>query len=382
MTILLGNGDGTFAAGYSTSVGNSPTSIAVGDFNKDGASDLAVTNSFDSTVTILTAQLVQTATATASGISPAGQGSHAVLASYPGDSDYQASTSGTTDLTATLGGLITPFVTVALSSPNITPDQSLTVTVTVSGGNGNPTPTGSITLSSGSYSQQQTLSSGTASITIAAGTLSGGADTLSAAYSGDGIYAAEVGTSTVTVSKVIVTASAPPPLLAGNTATGTVTFTANNAYAGTMSVKCALTSSPTGAQSLPSCSLNPASVPLTAGGSGTTAYSVKTAAASSASVVHPNPFNLWRLGAGGSVLAFGMMFGIRSRRRRWISMLSLLLILIAGSIGCGGGGGSSPSPSPAGTPATTVGSYTFTVTAVDSVDTKITASATFIVVVQ
>jgi hypothetical protein len=100
-------------------------------------------------------------------------------------------------------------------------------------------------------------------------------------------------------------------------------------------------------------------------------------------VIQPNRLNLWGLGAGGSVLAFVMMFGIPSRRRRWISTLSLLLvILFAGSIGCGGGGGSSAGPSPGGSPATTAGSYTFTITAIDSIDTKIATSANFIVVVQ
>lgn len=35
------------------SVGNSPTSLATGDFNGDGVIDLAVTNSYDNTVSVL-----------------------------------------------------------------------------------------------------------------------------------------------------------------------------------------------------------------------------------------------------------------------------------------------------------------------------------------
>jgi hypothetical protein len=43
-TILLGNGDGTFVNKSTISVGNDPTSLVVGDFNGDGIPDLAVAN--------------------------------------------------------------------------------------------------------------------------------------------------------------------------------------------------------------------------------------------------------------------------------------------------------------------------------------------------
>ena len=55
ITILLGNGDGTFtqATGSPITVGSGPSSIAVGDFANNGKLDLAVTNFGTSTVTIL-----------------------------------------------------------------------------------------------------------------------------------------------------------------------------------------------------------------------------------------------------------------------------------------------------------------------------------------
>ena len=45
VSVLLGNGDGTFQAAVNYAAGNAPNSVAVGDFNGDGKADLAVANS-------------------------------------------------------------------------------------------------------------------------------------------------------------------------------------------------------------------------------------------------------------------------------------------------------------------------------------------------
>jgi hypothetical protein len=54
VSILLGNGDGTFASasGSPFSVGNRPASVGVADLNGDGKPDLAIVNQTDSTVAI------------------------------------------------------------------------------------------------------------------------------------------------------------------------------------------------------------------------------------------------------------------------------------------------------------------------------------------
>jgi len=44
VSVLMGNGDGTFQTATSYTVGNNPQSIALGDFNGDGKADLAVAN--------------------------------------------------------------------------------------------------------------------------------------------------------------------------------------------------------------------------------------------------------------------------------------------------------------------------------------------------
>lgn len=58
VTLLLGNGDGTFtpASGSPFAVGKGPSGIAAADFNRDGKLDLAVANSTDGTVSILLQQ--------------------------------------------------------------------------------------------------------------------------------------------------------------------------------------------------------------------------------------------------------------------------------------------------------------------------------------
>ncbi|MEG3844964.1 FG-GAP-like repeat-containing protein, partial [Microcoleus sp. herbarium14] len=53
VSILRGNGNGTFAAATNLSVGSSPYFVVVGDFNKDGKSDLATANFGSNSVSIL-----------------------------------------------------------------------------------------------------------------------------------------------------------------------------------------------------------------------------------------------------------------------------------------------------------------------------------------
>jgi hypothetical protein len=52
VSIFLANGDGTFTFKTVLATGNQPTSIATSDFNADGFADLAVTNFADNTVSI------------------------------------------------------------------------------------------------------------------------------------------------------------------------------------------------------------------------------------------------------------------------------------------------------------------------------------------
>ncbi len=53
VSVLLGNGDGTFQAAVNYDTGTGPRSIATGDFNSDGNTDLVVANTDSNNVSVL-----------------------------------------------------------------------------------------------------------------------------------------------------------------------------------------------------------------------------------------------------------------------------------------------------------------------------------------
>ena len=160
---------------------------------------------------------------------------------------------------------LTPTLTVSPSAASITTTQALTVTVGVSGGSGNPTPTGSVVLTSGSYtSAATTLSSGSATINIPAGSLAVGADTLSVSYTPDSAssstYNSATGSNTVTVTtpaKITPTLTVSPSPASITTAQGlTVTIGVSGGSGNP---------TPTGSVVLTSGSYNSAATTLTSG---------------------------------------------------------------------------------------------------------------------
>src|SRR5262249_39605111 len=53
MSILLGNGNGTFQAPVNYAAGTGPRTVRVGDFNADGKPDMAVVDFYSNTVSFL-----------------------------------------------------------------------------------------------------------------------------------------------------------------------------------------------------------------------------------------------------------------------------------------------------------------------------------------
>lgn len=139
--------------------------------------------------------------------------------------------------------------------------------------------------------------------------------------------------------------ASPPTITApGGTAMAMVTVTANNGFAGTVTI---------------SCSDLPANVTCSAPsvtGSGSSAVTfTSSAAAMLAPVDGPNPSAPLASGAKIALLCALslclMLIGFSAKQRRFSLALVLVAFALAmGSAGCGGGGGGSTPPPPAGTP--------------------------------
>jgi hypothetical protein len=205
-------------------------------------------------------------------------GSNALNVSYSGDSNYPAvATAATAVVTVSAA-----TVAVVPSSSSINSAQALPVTITVSAGSGNPTPTGTVTLSCGSaYASLVTpLTGGSATITIPAGTLPPGVDTLEASYAG-GNYLPASGQASVTVAGFTIAGTAVT-VYPGPIAMSTITVTPAGGFTGSVALTAAITSSPGGAQSLPTLSFGGTSrVSITGATGGIATLTISTTAANS-----------------------------------------------------------------------------------------------------
>ena len=324
-------------------------------------------------------------------------GTDILTVTYNGSLIYNAGATGTTSVTVTHVTVSMPTVTVAPTSGSIDSSQTYSVTVTVSGTSiMESSPTGTVTLSSGIYtSAAQTLGSAgctaaSCAITIPSNSLGNGTDTLTATYSGDTDYASGTGTATVTVTKSVFALKANSPgasITPGASTNSTITVSSDTLYSGTVTLTCAMTAGPSNtAAGTPTCSGGSNTLTLSLGvvtGTASATITVYTTAASVA-LAYPNLPGKGRglFGAGGgAVLAFLVFLGIPARRRSWRSMLGILIVMTAlGSMAaCGGsitGGGST------GTPGTSAGTYTFTVTGTGNPAVTLVLPATFTVTVN
>ena len=306
-----------------------------------------------------------------------------LTATYGGNSTYTSAT-GTTSIVIVSTATKAPTVTVTPSSTSVDTSQSLSVAVTVSGISGSGVPTGYVTLSSSGYSSGLTaLNGGSATITIAANTLSAGTDTLTANYSGDAVYASATGTASVTVAQATyaLAATTPAAILAGNTATSTITgLTSSTGYSGTVTLSsCSLTSSSvTNPNYPPTCAVSGTITYASGTPSGSGTATISTTSALEAQSDSTGKFPGWGGAAGGIALALLFFFGIPARRRSWRPMLGLIVLLgiLGGLSACGGGGGTTTSSG------TSAGTYTFTVTGTGNDPATTSGTTTFTVTVN
>jgi hypothetical protein len=259
-------------------------------------------------------------------------------------------------------------VTVVPSASSINAGQALPVTITVSAGSSSPLATGKVTLICGSYTSPTTaLANGSATITIPAGTLAPGVDTLTVDY-GNGNYAGATGGASVTVTSgspafsitgtaVTVTAGAT----SGNTST--ITVTPAGGFTGSVGLSAAITSSLTGVNDPPTLSFGSTSpVNITGAKAGTATLTFSTTAPGGCVegnlIHHGVPW----YPAGGAALACLLLLFLPVRRMNWrprLGALVLLAILAGGMAACGT---SERINCTAITSGTTAGAYYITVT--------------------
>ncbi len=211
VTVMLGNGDGTFQAPHffadgSTSsqtaltfpAGNGPNSIQAANFSGNGIPSLAVVDENGNSVSTLAGTLSTTATATLTGVSPMGAGSttHAVEASYAGDAYYSASASATTSLTAQ--PVMTTLALVSNTSA-LTVGGQVTLTATISPGSvQGHSASGTVTFyMNGNSIGTATPSNGVAVLTPHLDVVQ--TDTFTASYAGDSNFVGSSSTALVQV---------------------------------------------------------------------------------------------------------------------------------------------------------------------------------------
>jgi subtilase family serine protease len=223
-------------------------------------------------------------------------------------------------------------------------------------------------------------------------------------YSGDSTHSPATRALSLTVGSSSASGSitvSAGNLSVANNSTGTtqITVTPSGGYNGRVVWSLSATAASAGAPQLSGCYwINPLLV------NNTITTQLKMGVGSACSTVQPQariavqtaqargPVDLLsgRRGIPAGALYVAFVFGgmLGMKRRRWPSLLGVAiaaLVLSAGLTGCGGSSGNTGSSNSSGNPAppqTQAASYTFRLTASDSVNASITASTTFTMTVQ
>jgi hypothetical protein len=325
-------------------------------------------------------------------------GANSLTASYPGDANFSPSSGSTT---ATRLAKVSTGVTLTAN-----PVSLLTGTTLLSGRvspavTNAAAPSGSVKLineRTGNSLGDAELIAGTDattggsiatfSLTVKAASLLVGANTISAAYSGDANYTASTGTTIVTLNAGSTTNSEfgitatnlaikKPGETTGNTST--ITVTPKDGFTGKVNLTAALLTSPADAVAPPTLSFSAPSVTISGTAPATATATIATTALTYASLrpEQSAPGDRRWYEGGGAALACVLLLGIPARRRGWKAMLGLLLFAFVGlSVGCG------VKLNKVNTERTTAGTYVFTVTGVDAATGAYSATGTITVTVE
>jgi len=208
-----------------------------------GSAAFAVSATTTSSLPVTIAVTSGPATISGNTITLTGAGTVVLAATQTGNANYSAATPVTQSFVISPA---TTSTTLVAAPTSITAGQSVTFTATVASAAG--TPTGTVTFLNGSTPLGTgTLANGVAILTTT--TLAAGGDpAFTATYAAQGNYAASV-SNTATVTVAVPTTPIPPSytvtanpssltILAGQTATTTLTFTPVGGYTGSLTLSC------------------------------------------------------------------------------------------------------------------------------------------------
>jgi len=214
---------------------------------------------------------------------------------------------------------------------------------------------------------------GGALVLIPAGSLTPGTATLAVQYTGDGNFNPASGSASIEVTNVLPSFAingtnvtiATRGDTTGNASTITVTPTAG--FTGSVTLSASVTTSPAGAQYLPTFNFGATNPVQINGTAGTATLTISTTAATHGALSYPvrggNPWSA----IGGAALGCILLIGMPGKRRRWqtlLGMAALFVTLSGGILACGGGGGSNGGGGNGSTTVsgTTSGTYTVKIT--------------------
>lgn len=294
----------------------------------------------------------------------AASGTLNVAAAGLGTPHFILTGTGTAPLAATM--------TTLSATPNPA-NAGAAVTFTIAVAASGETPTGTLSIDDGATSLAQ-LSLSAGASTFTSSSLSPGTHSITAVYAGDATNQGSTSSPlmlTIAPISAAVTPSTPTTVSAGASVTASVSITAAASYAGSVNLGCAVTYLGQGRDANPpACSLNPASITLTAGSTGTATLTVATTAPSSANLKPLASTVAW---AGTGLAGFLLLFA--RRRARLLLALVAAIVFQAGLNGCG----STPAPNHPANRGTATGTYTVSIS---STAGTVTTNQSFNITVQ
>jgi subtilase family serine protease len=324
--------------------------------------------------------------------SPLTSGSHQIVATYSGDTNYAASTSLADVITVNKNP---PIVVLTSNLATVPPGQTLVLTATVTptvapAAGAEQNPTGAVifyngTTILGTVNLGPSGSGDSSFATLTTQTVTGGDDSIYAFYQGDTVYgSANSNSLAIDVQTITITPAAQNPptnldIQQGGQGSVAFNIAALGGYAGPVQIVCSvpsqddMTCTPTPQDVTPPVNVTFVVQTFTAGQSSNNSVASRG-----------QHFPIWPRAAGGTALAalafFLLPFGRRARvfsgrrARRFLVLLFLLAGLGGAGIGCQSGGSQLAS---FGTP---LGVATLTVTASENVNNTVVSQSVYFTV--